>query len=293
MHPVLGQLVLGDHVVSVGAYSTFQVLAWVTALGLGVFVAWKRGFSWWRVLVVFAVALAAGLLGARLLDVATAWNYYTERPDRIYLLEFTGFSLYGGLVAALAVAALLARRFGLSLWRLADSAVPALAAGLVLMRVGCLLEGCCFGTVTSLPWGVEYGPGSPAWALQLATGRTGILGMAGAVEPVHPTQVYEMIAALAFCALGISLLVRRAATGVRRYPDGVAFLIFALGFTLFRLGNGFLRATVPALAMPPWFYPALYLAICAVIVALLLMRLRTRPRPHPAGPDQPGDPSRG
>ncbi len=151
---------------------------------------------------------------------------------------------------------------------------PRLAAGLVLMRVGCLLEGCCFGTVTSLPWGIEYGPGSPAWALQFATGQTGILGIAGAVEPVHPTQVYEMIAAVAFCVPAVWLLTRRDSSGRSRYVDGVAFLIFALGFTLFRLGNGFLRANIASLVMPTWFYPTLYLVICALIGACLWMRLR-------------------
>lgn len=265
------------------------MLAWLVALALGTFVARRRGFSWWKVLVTFTVALAAGLVGARLLDIATGWSYYTEHFTRAYSLSFTGFSLYGGLVAALVAGALLTRRFRLPLWRLADSAVPALAARLILMRVGCLLKGCCFGTTTALPWGIRYDPGSPAWALQLATGETNILELTEATAPVHPTQIYEIMAAALFCGLALWLLSRRDRLGASRYADGVTFLVFALSFTLFRLGYGLLRANIPATAAPGWFYPSFYLAICVVVGTCLAQRLRSRCTPAllPVVPTEP------
>lgn len=272
VHPILGHFELGGHVVTLSAYSTFHVLAWLVALCLGTFIAWRRRLSWYRALATFMSALAAGLVGARLLDIVTGWSYYTEQFDRIYSLSFTGFSLYGGLPAALLVGALVARHLGLSVWRLADSAVPAIVAGLVLMRVGCLLEGCCFGTVTSLPWGIEYAAGSPAWALQFAAGEIGIIGPGSVARPVHPTQVYEMLGAVAFGALAIWLMLQRDASGRRRHSDGVPFLVFALGFTLFRVGNGFLRESIPGVAAPAWFYPVLYATVCAVVVACLWKR---------------------
>jgi phosphatidylglycerol:prolipoprotein diacylglycerol transferase len=278
MHPVLLSFHLAGAEVVLGAYSTFYVLAWVVAVAFGTVVAWRRGFSWWRVLVTFAVALAVGVIGARLLDLGVNWGYYSEDFSRAYSLGLRGFSLYGGLALALATGLLLSRVFRLPLWRLADSAVPALAAGIVLMRIGCFLNGCCFGTITSLPWGVTYPSGSAAWAHQLATGKTGLLGFAGAVRPVHPTQLYELIAALVFGAVAIWLLRRRDGQGAPLTPSGVPFLAFALGFTLFRLGNNFLRAQLPTIATPAWFYPAFYLVICAGVTALLVWRLRRHPR---------------
>jgi phosphatidylglycerol:prolipoprotein diacylglycerol transferase len=277
MHPILLTFPLGGTEVVLRAYGTFYVLAWVAAVALGTVVAWKRGFSWWRVLVTFAGALAVGIAGARLLDLGVNWDYYAKDLSRAYGLGFRGFALDGGLIIALATAVLLSRAFRLNLWRLADSAVPALAAGIVLMRVGCFLNGCCFGRVTSLPWGVTFPTGSPAWAQQLITGQTGLLGFVGGVRPVHPTQLYEMIAAAVLGGCAVWLLRRRDAEGRERFPTGIPFLTFALGFTLFRLGNNFLRVQPPTVVVPGWLYPAFFLAIGTGLAGLLLWRLRRIP----------------
>jgi phosphatidylglycerol:prolipoprotein diacylglycerol transferase len=278
MHPILATFTLGETTVVLRAYSTFYVLAWVVATVLATVVAWRRGISWWRALATFALALAVGVVGARLLDLEVNWGYYAEDTGRIYDLGFRGFSLYGGLILALVTAALLTRAFRLPLWRLADSAVPALAAGIVLMRTGCFLNGCCFGTATSLPWGVTYPSGGEAWgavlAQQLLTGKTGILGFAGIVKPVHPTQLYEIVAAVALCGLAVWLLRRRDPNGGPRTASGVPFLAFALGFTLFRLGDHFLRAKPTTIAVPHWFYPLLYSLICVGILGVIIWRDR-------------------
>ena len=179
MHPVLLTFHLGGSEVTLGAYATFYTLAWVVALALGTVVAWRRGVPWWRALLFYLVTLMVGIAGARLLDVATNWGVYAEDPGLAYSFEFHGFSLYGGLLLAAGAGALLARPLRVPLWRAADSAVPAMAAALVLMRTGCYLRGCCFGEVTSLPWGVTFPNGSPAWSYQLSTGETGLLGSRG------------------------------------------------------------------------------------------------------------------
>jgi phosphatidylglycerol---prolipoprotein diacylglyceryl transferase len=290
MHPLLLSFHIGGNEVVLRAYSTFYVLAWVVALALGTVFARRAGLRWWRALVVFAVALTAGIVGARLLDLIVNWGYYAEDSSRIFSLGFHGFSLYGGLVLAAAVGLALALAFRLDIWRLADSAVPALAAGIVIMRVGCFLNGCCFGTVTALPWRVTFPAGSPAWAQQVATGQTGLSGLAGAVAPVHPTQLYEIIAALVIggAALtigggalvlggtGVRLASRRDGRRAWFVTSGVPFLVFVLGFTLFRLGDDFLRAKPPSTSAPGWFYPALYLVICILVTAVLVLRLRRR-----------------
>lgn len=270
MHPLLASFHLGGAQITLRSYGTFMVLAWVVAMALGAVVALRRGFSWWRVLVTFALALAVGVVGSRLLDLIVNWSYYSADHSRIWAAQFTGFSLYGGLILALAVASLIARAWRLPVWRLADSAVPALAVGIALMRVGCFLNGCCFGTASRLPWAVTFPPGSPAWASQLLRGKTGLLGLltgGEAAQPVHPTQLYELAAALVLGGLAVWSMRRR-------HPDGVPFLVFALGFTLFRLGNNFLRVQLPTFTLPGWFYPAFYSVICAALIGLLVWRLR-------------------
>ncbi len=274
MHPILATFSIGGTEVVLRAYSTFYVLAWIVAIVLATVVARHRGVSWWRALTTFAVALLVGIIGARLLDLAVNWGYYSEDLTRIYSAGFQGFSLYGGLILALLAGALLSRAFRLPLWHLADSTVPALAAGIVLMRTGCFLNGCCFGTVTSLPWGVTFPMGSSAWAQQVLTGEGGVLGFAGATKPVHPTQLYEMIAALVLFGLALWLLRRRDSTGTPRTSPGLPFLVFALGFTLFRLGDHFLRARLMTFTLPQWFYPVLYSLIVVGVFGLILWRLR-------------------
>jgi phosphatidylglycerol:prolipoprotein diacylglycerol transferase len=288
MHPVLLTFHFGSTEVVLGSYSTFYALAWVVALALGTVVAWRRGLSWRRALLLYAVALVIGIIGARLLDVATNWGAYAEDPGLAYSWGFRGFSLYGGLVLAIAAGALLSRSFRLPLWRLADSAVPAMAAALVLMRTGCYLRGCCFGTVTSVPWGVTFPTGSPAWTYQLASGQSGVLGFTGLVRPVHPTQIYELMAALVFCAVALWLMPRRrlaggappagsgaagGAKGLRRSFDGLPFLAFILGFTLFRVAEYYLRPRPLTATGPGWFYPALYAVIIVGVAAVLAWRM--------------------
>lgn len=251
------------------AYGTLYALGLAAAVAAGTIAAGRRGMPWRRALAVYALAAAAGLVGARLFDLFVAGGLYAAEPERLWSLRFQGFSLYGGLAAAALAGAVLARVLRLPLWRLADTAVPALAAGIVLMRAGCFMQGCCFGIETDVPWAVTYPAGSPAWAEQGLRGSTGILAglMGGAVHPTHPTQLYEL-AAVALLAAGALLLARR---GV---PDGVPLLAFALGFTAFRLGNGFLRARPNTITAPEWFYPALYLSLIGVLAVLLVRRLR-------------------
>lgn len=274
MSPVLARFAFAGREVVLGAYSTFYTLAWVLAPLAGAWFASRRGLSGRRVAALYYLALSAGILGARVFDLGIAWRFYAESPSRIWSMSFQGFSLYGGLVLATLTGIALARLWRLPVWVLADSAVPALALGVVLMRTGCFLRGCCFGIESDLPWAVRFPMGSPAWAQQLLSGKTGIMGFGGAVLPVHPTQLYEMGGALLIAA--VALLVMRR---VRR--DGVGFLVFAIGFTLLRLGNGPLRARQSVITAPPWFYPAFYLSLVAVLSVLLVLRMRTDPRPPP------------
>ena len=300
MRQELLRLTLGESVCVLRAYSTFYTLAFVLSPLVAAWVASRRGLSGRRALTVYAGALASGIVGARALDLFVAWRLYAEDPSRIWGLSFTGFSLYGGLVLATAAGIALSHLVRQPVWPLADSAVPGLVLGLVLMRVGCFLNGCCFGEITTLPWGVTFPPGTPAWTHQLATGAGGVLGtLLGRVRPVHPTQLYEMAGTLVAGSLALALMRRRGlrarslaewaaagavgATGVDstapgvRVTDGVPFLAFALGFTLVRLGNHFLRAQTNTITAPEWFYPVFYVALAVVIASALVWRLRHGP----------------
>lgn len=283
MHPVLLELTVGGTRVAVRSYGVFYTLAWLAAPALAAWAASRAGEPWRRAIAVYALALATGIVGARALDVFVAWRYYAEEPSRVWSASFTGFSLYGGLGLAAVAGIALARALSLDPWRLADAAVPGLALGIVLMRIGCFLNGCCFGVETDAPWGVTFPAGSPAWRHQLLTGSGGVFGtLAGAVKPVHPTQLYEIGAA--------ALLFAAACALPRRAPEGIRFLIFAAGFTAARWAIYPLRARVSVITAPEWFYPALYGGLIAVLAALAALRLRSAARQQ-APPDRTPGPS--
>jgi phosphatidylglycerol:prolipoprotein diacylglycerol transferase len=153
-------------------------------------------------------AIILGLVGARLFHVLVfdpAW--YLAHPSDLLALWTGGLAYPGALVAGLGAALWFCWRRGLGFWRFADGVVPALALGQAIGAVGTLLNGSSYGTPTTLPWAIVFAdPRSQA-----------PLGV-----PLHPTQLYESLAAmLLFGALWW------ARTRVHR--DGALFLLYLLG----------------------------------------------------------------
>jgi phosphatidylglycerol:prolipoprotein diacylglycerol transferase len=116
-----------------------------------------------------------------------------------------GLAYYGGFLFAVVFAYYYVRRHGLGWWRTADLAAPAIALGLVFGRLGCFLNGCCYGKVTDSPLGVVFPRGGSAWRAQL---DAHLITPAQAALPVHPTQLYESLACLGIFTL-LYFFVRR------------------------------------------------------------------------------------
>jgi phosphatidylglycerol:prolipoprotein diacylglycerol transferase len=126
-----------------------------------------------------------------------------------------GLTYYGGFIGATAAAVWLLRRDRFPFWKAADMAGFAIPIGLSFGRMGCLLAGCCFGSTTSLPWGLSFPPRSPASEEQVKDGILTSVRMWS--EPVHPTQIYESAASLAIAAVLLYVILPR-----KRY-DGQVF----------------------------------------------------------------------
>lgn len=261
MFPILAEFELAGHPVVLHAYGTLLIAAAVAALALGLFGARRAGFPVRVIGIVYIAAIVAGLIGARALDVAFHQDLYAADPEKIIALGFRGFGLYGGLAAGLTVGvislAALCRRHGISLGltfgRLADSAIPAVVVGIVLLRIGCFLNGCCAGIATDLPWGVVF-PGDHG---------LGVLGISSDPAAVHPTQIYELLAAIA-CGIMALAVTRRH----RDLPAGTAALVFVVGFLFFRAADQVLRT--PTFDDPAaTFLPAAYLGGAFVALTLL------------------------
>lgn len=266
MYPVLAQLELGDTILTLHAYGTFLVLAACAAGYFFVRGAVSVGLARGHALALFVGAVGAGLVGARLLDAALNLASYGADPARLVSFEFRGFALYGGLAAAMAVALAWSRRTGRSLRSLADATIPAVVAGIVLMRIGCFLNGCCEGVATGLPWGVVFPPHAVGLDRDLLEGRIPLFGAVTELHAVHPTQLYELAAAVVL-ALAARLAARSGAV------PGIPALCFVTGFLVFRAANQVIREVSADAVIATPALVAIYL--CAGLAAFVLL-VRTR-----------------
>src|SRR5215813_8931930 len=168
------------------AYPLFVAAAVVVGVAMSFRGARRAGLSARRGLLFQLLLAGATLLGAKLWHVWEQGELATLTLSQA--LSGDGFRYPGGLLAALLVLPLARPLLGTPIPVLADAIAPAIALAMAVVRVGCLLQGCCFGSVTSLPWGIRFPANSPAWNAHLERGWIGLDSAASL--PVHPLQVY-------------------------------------------------------------------------------------------------------
>jgi phosphatidylglycerol:prolipoprotein diacylglycerol transferase len=106
--------------------------------------------------------VVSGVIGARLFYVVEYWNEgFAGRNLRDTLLEIAnvpqgGLVVFGGLIGAAVGFIIFVRQQRLPLLAMADLTAPCMAIGLAFGRIGCLLNGCCYGGQTDLPWHVTF-----------------------------------------------------------------------------------------------------------------------------------------
>ncbi len=101
------------------------------------------------------LAMVGGILGARAMYVAANWAYFSAHISEIPRIDKGGLIFYGGFLAAAFGVIIMSRIRRIPTWKLGDFTVSALPLGHAFGRVGCLLNGCCYGTPSKLPWAVH------------------------------------------------------------------------------------------------------------------------------------------
>lgn len=109
-----------------------------------------------------------------------------------------GLAYYGGFIMASGYCIYYCRRHKLSPWRIGDLAAPGIMLGLFFGRLGCYLNGCCYGKLTVSAVGIAFPPGSGPWREQY---DAHLIGLGEAMRPVHPTQLYESMGCLGLFAV--------------------------------------------------------------------------------------------
>lgn len=159
------------------------------------------------------VVVVAGFAGARIFYVIQEWAWYRGHPWEIFQIWKGGLVYYGGVLGSLIGVIAYGRLARLSPLGLLDLAIPYVALTHGFGRLGCFLNGCCYGKVCDLPWAVRF-PFLP--------------------EPVHPTQIYEAI-------FNFALFAFLAGRYPRRRFDGEGFANYLMIYGTGRFFLEFLR----------------------------------------------------
>lgn len=101
-------------------------------------------------------SLIAGVVGARLFFIVHHFDEFQGRPLSVFAIWQGGLELLGGVLLAIAVIIFYLRRHRLPICRYLDILAIGLMLALMFGRIGCFLNGCCFGKPTSLPWAVRF-----------------------------------------------------------------------------------------------------------------------------------------
>ena len=181
--------------------------------------------------------LVTALVGARLFYAAFHWDEFADQPWQVFSpfqngkIGIAGLNYFGGLMSAALVSLIYLRRRGAPVWRTTDVIVPSVALGMGFTRLGCFLNGCCYGLPTEVLWGVAFPTHSAA-------------GFAFGGLHLHPTQLYS--SAYGFMIFGALLATER----YKRAEGGLLVLfVLLLAFSrftvdFFRYYEGAMRVTL-------------------------------------------------
>lgn len=225
-------------------YGVLIAIGFLAAVWLATRRAGRAGFdpdlvpslSFWIMIGAFAMA--------RALYVILNWREYAAHPIEIIRIDHGGIVYYGGLIGGTLATIVYAKVRRMDFFQLADLMMPSLALAHGFGRLGCFMNGCCYGKACTLPWGVEFPASTVAgW------------GLGAPVGAVHPTQLYEA-AFLFYLCVSLMFIDR-----TKKF-NGQTFASYGLLYSLFRFIVEFWRGDVPrmeGLTIAQWISIAIFL----------------------------------
>lgn len=178
--------------------------------------------------------ILGGIVGARLFYILLNFGYFLHNPGEIIMIQNGGLAWQGGFIFGALSGYLFVRKHKLSFWPMVDLTAPYLALGQSIGRVGCFLNGCCFGKPVA--WGV-FCP---------------IHG-----ERLHPAQLYEAVGL--FVVFLFLKQVRKKSSF-----EGQTFFSYILMAAGLRFANEFFRGD----HAQTWLGLSIYQYVCLALLIL-------------------------
>ena len=167
----------------------------------------------------------SGILGARLFYIGQNIEFYIDYPQQILMLHRGGLSFYGGFLLATIFASIFLKRQRLPALKTLDIVCPYLALAQAIGRIGCFLNGCCYGKPANSGFFV-YFPGE-----KFAR---------------YPTQIYNSLSLLLIFIILRSLQTKQ---WKKSKTSGQIFLSYCLLYSILRFFMEYLRGdNLPVLA---------------------------------------------
>jgi phosphatidylglycerol:prolipoprotein diacylglycerol transferase len=225
MHPIAFQL--GS--LTIRWYGIMMAIAFIAGLWTATRRARRENISAETIADVTLWLMIGSILGARIVYVATYWKTeFADQPiSEIFMVQHGGLVYYGGLIGASVAGFIYLQWKKLPLWKIADIFAPSIALGSVFGRIGCLMNGCCYGRACSMPWAITFTD-------PVARNTSGTpLGV-----PLHPTEIYDGL-------LNLILYFFLAWLFRHKKFDGQVFSTYLIIYAIFRSIAEYFRGDYP------------------------------------------------
>ncbi len=190
--------------------------------------------------------LVFGIIGARLLHVFLNLDYYLNNLKEIFMLWHGGLAWQGGLFFAFLGGIFFMKRNNLKLGATCDIIVPYVALGQAIGRIGCFLNGCCFGAQTDFALGMVF---------------------PGRINPIHPTQLYTC-----FFLTAIFIILKKMEK--KKTFDWQIFSLYLILYSIMRFNIDFIRGDLQAAFFGLTVSQVISIGLFLTGLSLYLMKFR-------------------
>jgi phosphatidylglycerol:prolipoprotein diacylglycerol transferase len=200
-------------------------------------------------MVAALVGIPSGIIVSRAIHVIDLWDYYSQNPGEI--VSGMGLTIWGAILGGVLGIWITSRFTKFKFGYFADVLAPGLILAQIIGRIGCTINGCCYGEECDLPWAIIYTHPETFGPTTIA---------------VHPTQVYEIIFLL--ISFGIIMFLRG-----RLKPEGSLFFTYLGMYSGWRIAIGFMREGTDFLF---GLHQAQIIGILVLLIIIPMMIAKTR-----------------